>query len=77
MSDEIVEPWHGQTFISANPPPSHTHPQADVTDLVIWQASIERSLAEKREDIDLLKRCFVALVIILTVLSFTVLALSV
>lgn len=77
MADEIVEPWHGKvdaagTYLSS-PPPPHTHSLSDVGALTSWQASIEYSLAAQANDIDVLKKCVVALVFIVCTLAILLL----
>ena len=53
-----------ESFIDS-PPPAHVHPPTEVTQLVSWQASIERSQAAARRDIELLKKGFLTLIIVL------------
>lgn len=61
MSDEIA-------FVP-NPPPPHTHSFSEITSLTAWQTSIERSLADKNRDIELLKKAFLVLFVIVFLLA--------
>lgn len=71
MSDEIeiIDPLSEKMAFAPNPPPPHTHSFSEITSLTAWQASIERSLANKNRDIELLKKAFLVLFIIVFFLA--------
>ena len=61
-------------FAIASSVPEHVHPLSDVTQLVAWQASVERQLTDQDRALRTLQTSFLVFFFLVVVFAITVLA---